>query len=112
MPIDPEIAKKFFASLYKDDVAAKPGAFERMASRISTTHGEAVATGDKALQNLMFTYILSSPENVEKGRDLAAVLGNIQRAAVEKFAKTFPNADLKTLMAAAKDAGYDVDVIA
>jgi hypothetical protein len=82
-----------------------------MVTRLVTKLGPTVSTGDQALQSLMFNYILSDPNNVNNAKDMSAVLGNIKQAAVEEFAKKFPNADLNTLVNAAKANGYDVQLL-
>jgi hypothetical protein len=110
--ISPEVAKSFFKGLYEElpKIPNTPQ-FDLMTTRIVTQLGGTVSTGDQALQGLMFNYILASPDRAAAGQRLGAVLGNIKQAAVMEFAKTFPNANLDELVAAAKKAGYDVEVL-
>jgi len=106
------VAQQFFAALYEESptIPDQPE-FDRMATRIVASMGANTSTGDQALQSLMFNYILSSPENVEKGKRLASVLGNIKQKAVLEFATEFPDANLDELIKAAEGAGYDVEVL-
>lgn len=112
MALDADTAKLFFANLYEEHPAIPDTPnFDKMVTKLVSQLGPTVSTGDQALQTLMFNYILSDPANLSKGQELAAVLGNIKQMAVTEFVKAFPNANLDELMAAAKTAGYDVEVI-
>jgi hypothetical protein len=111
-PITPEVAKTFFASLYKDEPSlTHDSSFDKMATRLVTSLSGRTATGDHALQALMLNHILSSPENVAKGTKLTTYVANIKAALVGEFTKTFPTANLDELIAQAKHAGYDVEVL-
>jgi hypothetical protein len=110
--ISPEVARSFFRGLYEESptVPNKPE-FDVMTTKLVAKMGNTVSTGDQALQSLMFNYILASPDRAAAGQELGTVLGNIKQAAVIEFAKKFPNANLDELTAAAKKAGYDVQVL-
>jgi hypothetical protein len=110
--LDPNVAKSFFSDLYEDHpVIPETAHFDKMVTKLVTQLGPNVSTGDQALQSMMFNYILSDPANIDKGKELASVLGNIKQQAVGEFIKAFPNANLDALIAAAKTAGYDVQVL-
>jgi hypothetical protein len=112
MALDAQTAKQFFANLYEDNPAIpNTPNFDKMVTKLVSTLGPNVSTGDQALQAMMFNYILSDPANAKKGQELASVLGNIKQLAVSEFVKAFPNANLNELISAAKKAGYDVEVM-
>lgn len=110
--LDPKTAQAFFTNLYEDHpVVGNTPHFDKMVTKLVTKLGPNVSTGDQALQAMMFNYILSDPAHTAKGKELASVLGNIKQASVEGFVKAFPNANLQSLISAAKAAGYDVEVL-
>lgn len=112
MALDTQTAKQFFANLYEDHPAVpNTPNFDKMVTKLVSKLGPNVSTGDQALQAMMFNYILSDPAKAQKGQQLASVLGNIKQLAVSEFVKAFPNANLDDLMTAAKNAGYDVEVM-
>ena len=110
--LDPKVAKQFFSNLYEEhpDIPDLPN-FDRMVTKLVAKLGPNVGAGDQALQSMMFNYILSDPNNTLIGKDLASVLGNIKQAAVGEFIKAFPNANIDDLIAAATNAGYDVQIL-
>lgn len=112
MELNKDVAKDFFASLYEETLEdGINGNFDVLASKLIAKSGETVVSGDQALQSLMLNYVLSSPENAEKGQEIAAALGHIKQRAVKEFASKFPNTNLDELIEAAKNAGYDVNIL-
>jgi hypothetical protein len=111
-PLSPEVAKKFFSDLYEESpTVPNTPEFDRMSTRLITSIGGTTSTGDQALQSLMFNHIVSSPGNAAAASKLGTVLGNIKQVMVAEFAKTFPDANLDTLIDSAKKNGYDVEVL-
>ena len=109
--LTPAVAKKFFASLYAKPTVGTAGDYEAMATRVVAKLGKSVTAGDHALQSLMFNYILADSTRTEKGMKLSAVLANIKQRSVAEFTKAFPKANLNELVSAAKEAGYDVEIL-
>lgn len=110
--------KSFFASLYANQTPTNAvtnldaeNKVAAVVNRIVTHKDGNVASGDQAIQNLMFNYIVSTPANVAAGKPLAAVLGNIQTRAIAAFSERFPTANIDTLIDAAKAEGYDVEIM-
>ena len=106
-----ELAKQFFSSLYEDTPTELKGNFDAMATKLVAKSGETLVSGDQALQSLMINYILSSQENVEKGKDIVAALGHIKQRSVNDFTSKFPNTNLEDLIAAAEKSGFDVSIL-
>lgn len=108
--LSPDLAKRFFTSLYKEAPAHLQN-FDAVSTKLVSSLGGTVNTGDQALQSLMFNYILSSPENIASGKKLIAAVANIKQASVTAFTEAFPDANLDTLISQAKAAGYQVEVL-
>jgi hypothetical protein len=104
-------SKDFFASLYENQPAGLTGNFDAAVTRLVAKQGDTAVVGDQALQTLMMNYVLSSPENVEKGKDITAALGGIKSMAVASFVNAYPGVSLDTLIAEAKAAGHQVEVL-
>ncbi|RQO64539.1 hypothetical protein DBR43_32660 [Pedobacter sp. KBW06] len=111
MELKSENAKSFFASLYAAKHVDTDGHFDSMVTSLVAKHGDKVITGDQALQGLMFNYVLSDPKNVAEGKKISAALAGIKQRSVDAFLKSFPKSDLNTLIDAAKNAGYSVDIL-
>lgn len=112
--LTPENAARFFAALYEEDIGKyefDPNEFDPLVTRIVTRSPEGVSAGEDALQNLIFNYVLSSPDKAKLGRKLTAVMGNIKQRLVQAFSETFPSANLEELIDAANKSGYDVDIL-
>jgi hypothetical protein len=123
MSLNMEQARQFFGSLYEqreNTRAPDLGAFEGAAIRLvvrtntpETIQGKDVVPGDKALGILMLNHLMSAPE-VEpsaKAALTAATLMNIKSEVVGRFTELFPNTNLEGLVSAARDAGYQVDIL-
>ncbi|WP_094011994.1 hypothetical protein [Pseudomonas soli] len=108
-----EAAKKFFGDLYDTAAAPDLNAFDNAAIRLITRYQDRVMPGDKALGTLMMNAVMSEPKLTADDRVelTAAVMGNIKQMAVGTFLQKFPKANLKGLIKAAKDAGYEVQVL-
>jgi hypothetical protein len=104
-------AKKFFASLYEDKKLGTDDQFDATVTGLVAQLGDKVVAGDQALQGLMFNYILSNPDSVEKGKGITAALAGIKQRSVDAFLQTFPTSDLNSLIDAAKKSGYTVDIL-
>jgi len=112
-----EMVREFFGSLYEGGIDPQTEQesdrkLNGLINGISARKDGVRATGDQALQILMFNFILSKPEHIEQGKKLTAVLGNIQqRLAIGAFSERFPKSDINSLIGAAKAEGYDVEVL-
>lgn len=121
MTLSVQAAKKFFGSLYNDRSHAMDlGHFEaaalRLVARVETEEAVAtkdVAAGDKALAVLMLNHIMNSAnlDQPKKAALSAAALLNIKADLVARFTELFPNMNVEELSAAAKRAGYHVEVL-
>ncbi|MEY9470856.1 hypothetical protein ABH992_003255 [Bradyrhizobium yuanmingense] len=105
------MSKDFFASLYEDQPAGLSGNFDAAVTKLVAKQGNTAVVGDQALQALLFNYVTSSPQNAAKGQAIAAALGGIKQRAVDAFVTTFPGVSLNTLIAEAKAAGHEVEVL-
>lgn len=119
-PLSPSLARDFFGSLYATPPGKTGDNFDAItallrhfviANRIVTRLGSAVVRGDEAIQALLSNYVLTHPSNVKKDRQLTAALAGIKQRAVQEFADVFPTANLDTLINAAQEAGYEVEVL-
>ncbi|HEX8016823.1 MAG TPA: hypothetical protein VF465_16450 [Flavobacterium sp.] len=104
-------AKKFFASLYEDKNFDTDSQFDSAVTGLVAQLGDKIVAGDQALQGLMFNYILSNADNIEKGKGITAALAGIKQRSVDAFLQTFPTSDINSLIDAAKNAGYTVDIL-
>jgi hypothetical protein len=111
MSLKVDEARRFFTAIYDKPVVVSDEHFELLSSRLATRMGGASAAGDAALQALMLNYILADGERSAQARDLSAILAGIKQRAVTEFTARFPEADLDTIVKAAKEAGYDVAVM-
>lgn len=106
-------AKRFFGSLYDHSATPDLNDFDAVAIRLVARVDDYATPGNKALGALMLNAVMSSPEvdPKERGAMVAAALMNIQAPALERFLEIFPSATLDDLIAQAKEAGYEVDVL-
>jgi hypothetical protein len=120
MALTTDAAKKFFGSLYDRSHTPDLGNFEAAAIRLvaSVESVEAiptkdVAAGDKALGLLMLNHIINSRniDTKQKAALSAAALLNIKSELVGRFTELFPDMTVNELTKAAKDAGYNVEVL-
>lgn len=105
------MSKEFFASLYENQPAGLTGNFDAAVTRLVTKQGDNAVVGDQALQSLMMNYVLSSPQNAEKGKAITAALAGIKQMAVSSFAAAYPGVSLDKLIATAEAAGHQVEVL-
>ena len=120
MALTTDAAKKFFGSLYDRSNTPDLGNFEAAAIRLvaSVESDDAiptkdVASGDKALGLLMLNHIMNSRniDTKQKAALSAAALLNIKSELVGRFTELFPDMTVNELTKAAKDAGYNVEVL-
>ena len=104
-------AKKFFSSLYEEEKTVDTGHFDLMVTRLIAQMKDQVIVGDQALQGIMINYVLSNPENAKRGQSISASLAGIKQKAVDDFVKTFPKANMDTLIKSAKEAGYEINLL-
>lgn len=111
MGLNKKEAKNFFASLYAGKKVDRDGQFDLTVTSLVAQIEDKVMTGDQALQGLMFNYVLSNPENVEKGKGITAALAGIKQRSVDAFIEAFPKSNINSLIDAAQKAGYSVDIL-
>lgn len=113
MPLTKEQAQQFFGSLYDHTDTPDLNEFESAAIRLVARVETSSAPGDRALGLLMLNHVMGAPETApEKKTALtAAVLMNIKAPAVDRFIDAFPDMTLDRLVDAAKEAGYQVDIL-
>lgn len=104
-------SKAFFASLYEKQPTGLTGNFDAAVTRLVAKQGDSAVVGDQALQSLMMTYILSNPENVAKGKTIAAAVAGIKQKSVNSFVNAFPGVSLEKLISEAQAAGHQVEVL-
>lgn len=111
--LDTEMARKFFGSLYDIKAAPDLNAFDNAAIRLVARYKDRVMPGDDALATLMMNAVMAEPKlgADDKVELTAAVMGNIKQQAVASFLEKFPKASLVGLVKAAKQAGYEVQVL-
>lgn len=114
MPLTTEQAKEFFGSLYEHEDTPDLNEFDSAAIRLVARIETSSVPGDRALGLLMLNHVMGAPKTDAKTKSTltAAVLMNIKQIAVDGFLQAFPDMTLDRLVEAAKDAGYEVDVLA
>jgi hypothetical protein len=118
MTLSTKHAARFFGSLYDRSHAPDLGDFEAAALRLVARVENGVPTkdtaaGDKALGVLMLNHVMTTPDVDSSTRAAlsAAALMNIKSELVARFVDTFPDMNLDQLLDAARDAGYQVEVL-
>lgn len=107
-----EVASKFFGALYEEQpVSLPPDEFDVLASRLVSRIGGNTLVGDQALQSLLVNFVTSNATDLEQVKNLGASLAGIKQRALEDVAGAFPNANLDELVSAAREAGFDVEVL-
>lgn len=106
-------ARRFLAALYADPDTAEvndadwTGAAD---SRLVALREQA-ASGDEALQSLMLNFVLHNAQDGAQAKRLSTVIAGIKMALVSEIMHEFPTASMEELVASAKAAGYDVEVL-
>jgi hypothetical protein len=115
MPLNTDQAALFFGSLYDNSATPDLSEFESAAIRLVARTQGISAPADKALGLLMLNHVMTTPpETIDaatKGALTAAVLMNIKAPAVDGFLRAFPQENLQSLIGAATEAGYQVEVL-
>jgi|3_EtaG_2_1085321.scaffolds.fasta_scaffold72958_2 hypothetical protein len=113
MSLSNDQIKLFFSSLYEDGVADSEVNFDKSEAKILASKADEIVAGEKGLQAMLFNYLLSNKDALteSQAQDLPALLVHIKQRAVDEFTKAFPQTNLDSLVEAAKDAGYDVQIL-
>ncbi|MGH3438992.1 MAG: hypothetical protein ACRDRN_21310 [Sciscionella sp.] len=103
-------ARQFFGSLYEDGdhvAASWTSAVTPLVAKL----GNNVVSGDQALQSLMVNFVLKNAENIDQVKRMSAALAGIKQIIIGEVIQEFPHTSIEELIAAAREAGYDVQVL-
>lgn len=108
-----DVARRFFGSLYEEPQALPSEEYDALVSRLVVRSATAanIVAGDQALQSLLINFVARNSKDIDQVRALAEGMGGIKARAVEEVVRAFPNANLDELVASAREAGFDVQVL-
>jgi len=105
-----EMARQFFGTLYEDGESASADWTSAVTPLVAKMGGNVVA-GDQALQSLMVNFVLNNADGLDQVKGMSAALAGIKQLMVTEIIKEFPHASIEELIAAARESGYDVQVL-
>lgn len=103
--------KEFFGALYEKQVQLPQGEYDETVTKLVVRTVGNTVVGDQALQSLLTSYVAKNATSLDDARSLGIIVAGIKQRAVDAVAKRFPKANLETLIAEAKEAGLDVQVL-
>jgi hypothetical protein len=113
MTLTVDKAKEFFGALYDERTAPDLNEIDSAAIRMVARLGPHVMPGNDALGLVMMNHVMATPKVSKDARIeiTAAVLGDIKAMAVASFLNQFPQTNVEQLVASARKAGYDVEIL-
>jgi hypothetical protein len=105
-----ETARKFFGTLYEDGEDASAD-WSSAVTPLVAKMGDNVVAGDQALQSLMVNFVLNNADSIDQVKGMSAALAGIKQLMVTEIVKEFPHSSIEELIAAARESGYDVQVL-
>lgn len=103
--------RKFFGSLYSEPQQLPSAGWDPIVTRLVARTADNTVVGDQALQSLLVHYVVENATSLEQIKNLGSGLAGIKQRAVQDVVNAFPKANLDQLINAARDAGYDVQVL-
>lgn len=104
--------RQFFGALYVRPQKDIPSTgWDPIVARLVARTPDNTVVGDQALQSLIVNYVVANASSLDQIKALGSGLAGIKQRAVQDVMRAFPDANLDELIGAAREAGYDVQVL-